>query len=259
MPDQHEQIQVNEIDFSKYRTDELLSEIGDLIYLPNVFLGFCKMVLLGIFVFLSVLWAVAELKGLETIALYTLAAWSIAAGLVGGFFLGLAELVRKSLEGVTKIVGLLVRLTGQVVADQRLVSTGSKKLPPPREMMRQCYEKAVLPSVEAVVKRRFSVLGRMGFWVYRMTLGQAVRTAIRYVPIGFLESRSQISAEKLHSNVETAYAESEELLGTFQSVETKLASAGNTLTHGIMLPAYGVVALVLLLLSQPYLLIVFVM
>lgn len=254
-----DQPEITEVDFSQYKTRELLGEVTDLVDLPNTLIGIGKMVVLCLFVFGSVLWAVGEIKGLQSTVLYLLAVWSIVAGLVGGLFLGFAEFVRRSLAGISKIIRLLVRLTGRVVSDQRKVFQGTKQLPPPREMMRQCYEKVVLPGVEEVVKRRLSILGGIGFWVYRMSLGQAVRVAIRYVPIGFLERKAEVSAEELHSTFQANVVEREELQETFVAVEGKLDSIAGTITRAIVLPAYGIVGLILLFLSVPYAIIVFLM
>ncbi len=176
---------IEQIDFSKYRTPELVKTISELLSVRDkagqIALWsavLCLVVVAGLFVLV--------MGNVPLLIFVIFVAYSVPMGLFSGIFLGGAEMVRRSVDGLLSIVDLLLEETGIIARDVRDLRTGDQELPPPGVLVDAVYRHLIYPIIEDVVRGSFGFLGRPILWFYRSTLDRLVKMVIRrFVPSSY--------------------------------------------------------------------------
>ena len=191
--------EVAKIDLSSYRTGHLVERLTDLISVPSTLRKIVvTMFVFAVIVVAFVYWAV----GLSTMSLapYSLVlGYSISASLVLGVLFGIVRVIAIAMRHVEEILNIILDITGQAAGDYERLQSGEARMPSAGELIQQVYEEVVLPAMEKAVVGAFGFIGRPVVWMYRRSLGAAVRTML-----------SQVAKIKLTSETERKLEDSTE-------------------------------------------------
>jgi hypothetical protein len=170
--------QVQTIDFSKYRTDELFEQVSEILNPGAIawkifcWVAFWLLVTCAAAVALFA-WQVHWSWLLVSIPL------SMLFGLLGGLLFGVARAIRSAIDRFSQLLSLIMQIVQHVVVDCRDLKTGKQQLPSRSELVYAVYAQVMLPTIEKVVCNRFGFLAKPFFWAYRLTLGRLVRVFIK--------------------------------------------------------------------------------
>ena len=238
-----------ELDLTKYRTEELFETIVDLINIREIYLNSARLIIAVSFVGTAVVGWLFWNRTTMMSFLFILLTSVFVGGAAGSAF-AIAEVIRKSIGNMLKIVELMLNVTQQVVADLRALSSGDMPLPSPRELANAVYRDVILPLVERAISELFWVFGKPLLWVYRLTLGWLVRKAIAWLPSDAMElnptenqlrqMRNEIDAEM--PGIEERKRETNDAL---EKVKKRILNIGGLLRVVVMLPAYAIRTLIL--------------
>lgn len=245
--------QKTEIDFSKYRTPELIGTISSIISLPGAIKSIFTWALYGllglVFLVAAILYFTGNLTFIMT-ALIEL--YAIPAGTVGGIAIGCAEFVRRSLGNMQKLVNLVLETIARVTADVSSLATGDKELPPPRDLAHDVYGQVILPTLKEACGAVFGLLGIPIYWFYHLTLNQLVRVAINGV---ISNKKVEAAAPKvLASTLSTVGSVGKEdgvMVSSLRWTQGKLDTLGGWIKFFVMIPCYVVLAFVFALIVSP--------
>lgn len=228
--------QKTQIDFSKYRTPDLIETIAEIIGLPGAIASIVKCALIGVAALVLVVWLLLYLTGSMTLMWATIfEVYSAPAGAIVGTAIGVAEFIRRSLSNMTKLVDLMLETTIQVAKDAQGLSKGDTEMPPTRDLVEDVYEQVILVITKQVLSKMFGFLAMPIYWVYHMTLNRLVRITIRLIP-----GDSEISAE-LSEKVSQSANESGRVIASLRWTQEKLASVGGWIRLLVMIPCYATV------------------
>lgn len=248
--------QKTEIDFSRYRTPELIETISNIISLPGAFKSIFYWAFYGLLGLVFIVGVVLWFSGKSNLFITGLAElYSVPAGTVGGIAVGCAEFVRRSLNNMQNLVNLLLETIAQVTTDVNALSTGEKELPPPRDLAHDVYEQVMLQALREACSGVFGFLGRPVYWFYHLTLNQLVRIAInRVVTDKKIESPPKLLTSTL-TTVGSVGKEDGMIVSSLRWTQGKLDFLAGWIKLLVMIPCYIVLSGVISLIVAPLVLI----
>lgn len=173
--------EVAKLDLSQYRTGPLVERLVEVISLPLALLRVVlTMVVLAIAMPIAC-YLVLPMEDFSTMMSAGAYLYSIVFGFVLGLLLGIVRVVAIAMRSVEEVLNIILQLTAQAAGDYEHLQSGSKRMPSGGELMQQVYDEVALPAMEKAAGKAFSFLGAPIFWVYRRTLGSAVRFVITSV------------------------------------------------------------------------------
>lgn len=236
-----------------------MTTVADLISLPGKLKTVIRWTLIGCLILLAIV-AVVFFHRLPWLLLAALHGYAFPAGLIAGLFFGIAEMIRRSMNGMLLIVDLLLKTTSDIATDARSLQSGEQTLPPPGELVHAVYKQVIYPIVEQVVPEAFGWLGWPILFVYRLTLDRLVRIVIRrFVSADFDDN------EQAKQAIQKSVVAATTPLATNQGVieSTLLWARGKVETVGlglkllVMLPCYLIFAMVVGLVLLPIIVVAF--
>jgi len=244
------------IDFSKYRTTELVDTIVELVSLPNAVRGILKSGLFGVVIAVICVVVLLILTGDFNIVWSTLlGAYAVPAGVAGGLAFGIAGFIRKSFDNMSLLVDLLFNLTRQIVNDAGDVFGGKTQLPNARDLVSEVYNQILLQSLKQAINSNFGWFGPPIFAAYRLTLNRLVRQAIRLIPKKHQDLEDATTVIK--SSVETVTTNESQIVANLETAQKRLGSLSGTIKTLVLWPCYAILALVLTTLVTPIVLVWF--
>lgn len=166
------------IDISKYQTEELQEEIIDLLSVPQAII---LLVRTAVLVFLGLQGVNALLNYFSenslTTTLFT-SFYMLIASLVLGLALGLLLIAKRILKHIDRILTVMLDISQKIARDYEQVHSGEKTMPTASEIVEQVYSRIIMPAVETAVAATLGIFDTPLLWIYRRTLGGAVRYLI---------------------------------------------------------------------------------
>jgi len=253
-PDSSTTISVEEIDFSKYRTKELATRIGDLVSLPKTIGKLAATIVICVAIVMVLIYAAMKLDahGFFTILLAEI--YGVPASTLFAIALWIVLLVRHGLSSLVKIVDLLLETTIKVATDYRELSGGGKKLPPMAKLVGAVHEHIFMSVIREVISSQTGFLGMPIYWVYRLTIHRMLGIVIRFVATRTASEEDQEEMKTLISESMPEIAAGESLIiSRLRWARRKIVGSGNWLTRRALLPCYVIIAVILTLLTAPIL------
>ena len=260
--------QKTELDFSKYRTPDLIETITEIVGIPGAIRSIVKWTMYGVATLIVMTLLVLYLSGNLTFLWATFfEVYGAPTGAVAGFALGVAEFMRRSLSNMRKLVDLLLSTSIQVAQDVKGLSAGETELPPVRDLVEDVYEQVILVILRQVLGAMFGIIGTPIYWAYHLTMNQLVRITIRFLPSQtkkvdesqLMDANStEVSTDSSAMAIDGAnrLTESEQEAGVIASLrwtQEKLGGIGGRLSLMVLLPCYTIVLAVIgLLISPPF-------
>ena len=208
-PDNPATISIDEIDFSKYRTKELVERIVDLVGIQEnvgrLVIRVVQCVLIGAFI----IYALMRIDEQSTFSTMLTMAYGAPASVLFAIALWIVLLIRRSLSTLTRIVDLLLQATVKIATDYRQLSAGEKKLPPMSKLVGAVYEHIFMHAFREVVSSTTGFLGKPIFWVYKMTVDRMLRVVVRSVANWSASEEDQESMKRFIGETMPEVAESE--------------------------------------------------
>lgn len=187
--------QETELDFSKYRTPDLIPTISNIVGIPDAVAGIMKWALLCVAALVVIVGVALKFSGHTTLMWTAIPElYSAATGTLIELTTGIAEFVRRSLTSMTKLVGLLLERSAQVAIDAQGLAAGETEMPPTRDFVEDVYEQVNLIILRKVLGSMFGFFGKPIYWLYHATLNQMARTAARFLP-------SDSAPQKIYRNL----------------------------------------------------------
>ena len=171
----------SEIDVSRYRTNEVVTRIAEVLSIPYATREVARRTLIA--------WICTAVTGASFITLggvtgtlwLVLTAYALILGLPIGLAFGLLRLAERTLSRVEELLGVILELSEQVARDCQGVLAGTTCPPTAGQLIEMVYKTIVQPVVEAAAEANAGFLGGGLVWVYRQTVDRAVRVLLRRV------------------------------------------------------------------------------
>ena len=185
------------IDLSRYKTDELVSNVAEILSVPEAILTVVRTTGIAVVCLLAVNSAVNVLGESSWFPWLVSSLYSLAIALLLGFGLGLIRVAAGLLSRVEALLQLTLEISLAAAEDVRAVSGGEKRMPNASEIVEHVYDEVILPAVETVVAKTFGIIGKPLLWVYRRTICEGVRFLIKRMKTESLseEGRNEIEQE----------------------------------------------------------------
>ena len=238
------------LDFTKYRRQELVDSVSDLVDVKAVY---ARGLLLVLFVALlaAAIVGVIFLNKLEGWQLWTVVAVGAFSGLLIGTLIAIFRFINRSFGNLTSIVDQLLELTKVVTVDIREIDSGAVEVPNTQELVRGLYSQVVLPIVEESVAGQLGFLGGPVLFVYRLTLGNLVRWTIKLLPADKLSSGEDIEkmeqlVDKTKRKMRMVAQNEERILSTLTTTQSHLRTVGFSVRGLVLLPILFTILMLLL-------------
>lgn len=244
-----------QIDFSKYRTPELFKTISDLLSVSEK-AGQVAWWSMVVCVSVVAAFIILTFQTTPLLVVILCAGYLVPAGWSAGLILGLAEIVRRSANGLLLIVDLLLAETANIANDVRGLRGGTQQLPPPGVLVDKVYHQVIYPIIEEVVTSNLGFVGRPLLWFYRVSLDRMVKIVIRrFVP----DSYDQIPddnpdlevTKKLVETASAIEANEDGITSGLNWTRGKVKSIGSWLKLLIVMPCYAMFAMAFIILVLP--------
>jgi len=184
------------IDISKYQTEELQEEIIDLLSVPQAVMLLIRTAAL---VFLALQGINALLNYFSenslTTTLFT-SFYMLIASLVIGLALGLLLIAKRILKHSDRMLNLMLGSSQKIARDYEQVRSGEKTMPTASGIVEQVYSRIIMPAVETAVAATLGIFGTPLLWIYRRTLGGAVRYLIGKIQTAGLDEEDEEAIEE---------------------------------------------------------------
>lgn len=167
------------IELSRYKTDELVSKIAEILSVPEAILTVVRTTIIALLCLLAVNSVVNGLGDSTWLPWLLSSVYATAIALVLGFGLGLIRVASSLLSRVEALLHLTLETSRAVSEDFRAVSGGEKRMPNATEIVEHVYDEVIMPAVETVVSQTFGIIGKPLLWVYRRTICEGVRFLIK--------------------------------------------------------------------------------
>lgn len=174
-----EESSATKLDLSRYRTSGLVGHVVELISVPHALRRVIVVTLYlstAVCAAIGLIFAQAELSGVGWIVL---CAYSLIAGFGLGILLGFLRVLSRALASIEELLKITLNITGNAADDYANLQSGTMQMPSAGELVEQVYEEVVLPTIEEAVSEAFGFLGRPILWLYRRSVGAAVRYVIK--------------------------------------------------------------------------------
>lgn len=245
-------ISVEEIDFSKYRTKELATRIGDLVSLPKTMARLAATIFVCVVLAMILIYAAMKFDAQSYFATLMAEIYGVPASILFAISLWIVLLVRRGLSSLVKIVDLLLETTIKVAADYRELSGGGKKLPPMANLVGAVNEHIFMHVIREVIASQTGILGLPIYWAYRLTIHRMLGTVIRFVATRTASEEDQDQMRNLITESMTEIAKDESIvISRLKWAREKIVGSGNWLSRRMLWPCYAFIALILALLTAP--------
>ncbi len=239
--DSVEETTASPIDFSKYRTPELVTSITDFLSIGDKVIQVGRWAAIGCLVLALVVAAIFFPK-LPLWVFFVVLFYVVPAGLGTGAMFGLAEAIRRSADGMLSIVDLALHETEIIASDVRKLRSGNQQLPPPGALVNQVYDHLIHPIVRDAFFADLGIIGRLLLWLYDRTLHRLIRFVIRrFVPDSYerIPTDEEIETTKELLSAAEKVADNEEAITSgLTAAREKIASVGFWLKLLIAAPLY---------------------
>ena len=206
---------VQDLDLSKYKSAELAENILEIVSIPGLFWQIAKTACLAIFIAVVAAIVVRTFAIAEGLTFFLITAYSIVLAVVFGVALGVLRVIHRNLINVDEILDHLLKISGYAVDDLSSLRSGQQQIPPGDVVLSKVYDDVIMPTVETVVSESLGIVGKPILWIYRRTLGSAVRYVIKRTAI------SKATPEELEK-LRTGVADSVNALASDKTFETNL-------------------------------------
>lgn len=242
----------DQFDLSKYRTDELVDQLVELVSVPG---AVRKVVATAALVGVLAVVACGLIRSYSQLSLLpwlAVSAYALVASVVIGGLLGILRVLRSALGNIQSLLMQALHITRRAADDYQQVSSGTRKLPTGEELFEQVHSRVLMPAVERAVSKVFGRLASPLLWAYRRTIGSAVSLVIKRA------SRSPDVAAQ-HQRIEQMAHSS---LGTLSGYSAAVATFTTTASHVVervgtrlrtfaMFPLWALFAVAVLLACAP--------
>lgn len=251
-PDNSDSISIEELDFSKYRTKELASRIGDLLSLPKTLLQLVATVIVCLAIALILIYVAMRFDAQSYFATLMAEAYAVPVGILFGIALWIVMLVRHGFSSLVEIVDLLLETTVKVASDYRELGGGKKKLPPMAKLVGAVHEHVFTSVIREVISSQTGFLGMPIYWAYRLTIHRMLGIVIRIVATRMASTEDKEDMKSLVVNTMADVAQDESsVISGLQWAREKIVGSGNWLSRKLLWPCYAFLALILTLLVAP--------
>ena len=184
------------IDISKYQTEELQEEIIDLLSVPQAVMLLIRTAALVFFALqgINALLNYFSENSLTT-TLFT-SFYMLIASLAIGLALGLLLIAKRILKHIDRILNLMLDISQKIGRDYEQVRSGERTMPTASEIVEQVYSRIIMPAVETAVAATLGIFGTPLLWIYRRTLGGAVRYLIGKMQTSALDEEEAEAIEE---------------------------------------------------------------
>ena len=244
--------QPTELDFSKYRTEDLVGQLIEIISVPGAIRKVFKTI--GYAIVLTAI-ACALLRAYYEL---TLLPWlvataycMVAAVLLGGL-LGILRVIRAGLENVQGILGCTLDITRMAADDYQKLGAAEARLPSGKALLVLVQHKVVEPSLEKALKSAFGKLSIPLMWAYRSSLGRAISAINRRLskPMDAQDKEQQASRSTLDA-LKGLNHYSERIESFAIDASKVINSLGQRLRFYAMFPLWVLYAVLLLVITLP--------
>ena len=240
-----------EFDLSKYQTAELVENITEIINVPGGIWEVFKTAFFAI-IFAGILMAVIRALGIAAgVEWFLISIYSIVIAIVFGFLLGLLRVVYSCLINVDEVLKQILNISEHAADDVAALHSGQQQSPPGNVLISKVYDEVVMPTVETVVSESLGILGKPILWIYRRTIGSAVRYVIKQSAI---KKSSSKSAEKLRHETKKTLNElvaTEETKSYLQRAREIVSTIGTGLRLFAIRPLFVIYVVLLILALLP--------
>ena len=150
-------------------------------------------------------------------------------------------------------------ITDKVSTDYEQIQTDKQRLPSGGELVEQVYDGVVMPVIEQVVAGAFGFIGTPLLWIYRRTIGSAVRYLVKHA------HRKKMTIEDEHDlaqGTKFSLAAADRYSDTIQtytsSTSEVVGNIGRTIRFYLMLPMYTLFIVSLALATIPILVVLYI-
>ncbi|WP_145247117.1 hypothetical protein [Aeoliella mucimassa] len=167
-----------EIDFSRYRTEDLVDQLVELISVPGAIRKVLKTigwVLLLATIACGLMRSYAELSLLPWLVC---SVYALLAAVVFGGALGVLRVIRAGLKNIQGILVCSLDVTRKAADDYQKLGNAEVRLPSGSELLLQVERKVIDPALQRAVRSAFGRLGGPISWAYRRTIGSAVSSLV---------------------------------------------------------------------------------
>lgn len=240
------------LDFAKYRSDEIVESLAELIGVPGRVMRIVRTAALTITLTVIACFLIRVYSELALIPSLAICAYSLVASVYFGVSLGILRVISKALQNIESILQIVLNTTDKVAQDYDQARTGQLQLPSSGELVEQVYGKVMVPALERAVARSFYFLSMPILWVYHRTIGSAVHRIVVHVNQSLSAeaagekplSEQSVNPEKVESDVERVR------IFTRKATETT-GNLGRRLRFYAMLPMYVMYCVTLALATIP--------
>lgn len=184
------------IELSRYKTDELVSRIVEILSIPEAILMVLRTTVFAVVCLIAANSLIYTLGDHSRLLWLFSSVYAIAIALVLGFGLGLIRVASSFLSRVEGLLQLTLKISRAVSEDSRAVSGGEKRMPSASEIVEHVYEEVIMPTVESVVSKTFGFVGKPLLWLYRRTIGGGVRLLITRIKTESLTDSERTDIEQ---------------------------------------------------------------
>lgn len=249
---------IEQIDFSKYKTPELVKSISELVSISGKIQQVFFTAVLGALVFFvgTALLGYYQLRWETAVVLCI---YATMAGFSAGTAFGIARTIRKSAKDALKVIDLLLEETCIIAADVQALSGGEQKMPPPAVLIDAVYHRLVFPIASGVLKASLGMMATPVIWLYRKSMDRAVKLVIkRYVPEdyeGFMEEEQETTElQQTQTAAKTIVKVSDnkdKIVGTLTGVRGKVQTVTSFMVVVFAWPAYAFAFVILFVTLLP--------
>ena len=249
---QPDSISIDEIDFSKYRTKELASEIGDLLGLPKSLLQLVGYVLMCVLLGVIGVYILMKIDGQNGLTTFATGVYTVVASLLFAIALWIVMMLKKGVTSLTQIVDLLLATTTQIAQDYRELHRGAKKLPPMADLVGAVYEHVFMHAFRQGISSATGFFGKPIYWIYRMTVDRMLKKVVRFVATRTASEQSKADLKDLiDSSMPEIAAKESAIISHLQWARENIVQSGNWLSRRMLWPCYFVIAVFFTLLIAP--------
>ena len=244
------------INLADYRTTDLTERVAALLSIPEAFRKVCTSVLIvGMIAIVGC--AVLRIStGISWLPLIGIGLYCMPASVFCGVLLGILRVMWRALSNIESVLQIVLDITRRVADDYGQLKAGQAQLPSGAELVEQVYDQVLLPVMESAVSSAFSLLGKPLLFVYRYTVGQAVRRLIKAV------NRAKTTPEtedNVQQSAETALATgakySEKIAAYTKTASEFVNKVARPIWRYVMVPACLLYGLTVVMTSLPAVLI----
>lgn len=236
-------ISIDEIDFSKYRTKELATEVGDLVSLPKSLLKLVGYVVMCVLLGVIVVYVLMKIDAQNGLTIFASVVYGGIASTLFAFALWIVMMLKKGVTSLTRIVDLLLETTTKIASDYHQLHSGQKQLPPMADLVGAVYEHVFMHAFREGVSSATGLLGKPIYWVYRMTVDRMLKRVVRYVATKTATEESKTDFTKAIDSTMPEIAEKESaIISHLQWARENIVQSGNWLSRHMLWPCYIVIA-----------------